>query len=62
MLTEKECKIFDTLIDGSYFTPEELELVIGVYGDSAEKAMNAAIYWRYGLNNLDELMEEVESE
>lgn len=62
MLTEKECEIFDTLINDGYFTAAELELVIGVCGGSAEGAMNAAIYWRYGLNNLDELMEEVEPE
>lgn len=62
MLNEKECKIFDTLINGGYFTAEELELVIGIYGNSAEAAMNAAIYWRYGLNNLDDLLEEVEPE
>lgn len=62
MLNEKECALFDTLINDGYFTTEELELVIGVYGGSAEGAMNAAIYWRYGLNNLDDLLEEVEPE
>lgn len=50
-------ELWDNLINGEYFTEEELQLVTDINGYSVG-SLNDAIYTRYGLRNWDQLQEE----
>ena len=50
-------ELWDNLIDGEYFTEEELQLVTSINGYTTD-ALNDAIYARYGVRGWDRLQEE----
>ena len=52
-----EDELWGNLIDGEYFTEEELQLVTNINGYSVD-SLNDAIYARYGLRNWDQLQDE----
>lgn len=54
-----ENKIWDYLIENEIATEEELKLVTDVAGYSV-RTLEAVIYARTGLNDLEQLMEEME--
>ena len=56
-MTDK-INVWDYLIEYEIATEEELQLVTDVAGYSDE-TMNAVIYARTGLNDLEQLMEEM---
>ena len=47
-------ELWDNLINGEYFTEEELQLVNNMEGYSVE-TLEDAIYARYGLRDWDQL-------
>lgn len=47
-------ELWDELINGMYFTEEELRLVTCINGYSVE-ALNDCIYARYGYRSLEQL-------
>ncbi len=47
------------LVDGGYFTEEELLLVTGINGQTIE-TLNDCIYCRFGYRSLDDLKESEE--
>ena len=49
-------EIYNNLIEGEYFTIDELELITAMCGYSIE-TLNDAIWARYGYRNYQELME-----
>ena len=50
-------ELWDNLINGGYFTEEELQLVTNIISYSTD-ALNDAIYARYGVRDWDQLQEE----
>ena len=50
-------ELWDNLINGGYFTEEELELVTNINGYSLE-TLEDAIYARHGVRDWDQLQEE----
>jgi hypothetical protein len=50
-------KLWDSLIEGGYFTEGELKLITNINGYSI-KTLNECIYARYGYRSLKQMQEE----
>jgi len=50
-------RLYSNLIDGGYFTEDELQLVTSINGYSIE-TLNDCIYCRYGYRDYDQMVEE----
>ena len=57
MMTEREIKIYDLLIDFEIATDEELMLVRYVMSGDWEEILNAVIYARTGYRSIEQLLE-----
>lgn len=57
MIELKAYALWDLLVDGEYFTDDELILLTNINGLSIE-TLNDAIFSRYGFRDYDQMMEE----
>lgn len=55
MFTNREEKIYNYLLDNGYFAQFELDMVISIYPDTPEEAMNALIFYSTGYHCIEDL-------
>lgn len=55
MFTSREEKIYNYLLDNGYFAQFELDMVISIYPDTPEEAMNALIFYSTGYHCIEDL-------
>lgn len=59
MLTERQNRIWDAIVENGIATNEEIGLVVGAFGMSEEN-LNKIIYVRTGYNDIEQFLEEEE--
>ena len=59
MLTERQNRIWDAIVENGIATDEEICLVVKAFGASEEN-LNKIIYVRTGYNDIEQFLEEEE--
>lgn len=61
-MTEREERLYDTLIELNIATEREIGLALRIMGGSWEDVLNAICFYFTGYSTVDELIEKVYSE